>query len=98
MSKRSHNMTARQPLAATQAQVGDEGKDAEGSQRMADLKPQPPAAARSHANKPRPPKSSSAVSESYHSLRLSALPRLLVVGAQGLGVLQEDFTSTTQRQ
>jgi hypothetical protein len=62
-SKRGHSVAARQPLAATQAQLVRSSNDAETpQQRAADLKPQPPAAARSHANKPRPAKGSSSVS------------------------------------
>jgi hypothetical protein len=67
ISRRGRSISARQPLAATQAQVGDERKDAEKPQSVTDLKPQPPAAARSNANKPRPAKPTSLVSELYCS-------------------------------
>lgn len=68
INKRGRSISTRQPLGATQAHVCDERRrDAERPGRVADLKPQPPAAARSHANKSRPAKASATVSESYRS-------------------------------
>uniref|UniRef100_A0A383W133 DUF6857 domain-containing protein n=1 Tax=Tetradesmus obliquus TaxID=3088 RepID=A0A383W133_TETOB len=59
INKRGRSISTRQPLGATQAHVCDERRrDAERPGRVADLKPQPPAAARSHANKSRPAKAS----------------------------------------